>query len=310
MDHGFQTPKHRDLVYDVGMHKGEDAEFYLRKGFRVVGFEADPDLIRHCRQRLAPFVAAGRLAIVEGAIVGGPVSGLVRFMRNPRSVWGTVVPEWADRNARLGIGSSSEIEVPVVDFCQAIQQHGIPYYMKVDIEGCDMICVETLQRFVERPDYVSLESDKLRFSTVRHEIDALARLGYDAFQAVDQSTLHHLQRPPSPATEGEYVAHVFEAGASGLFGSELPGRWRTRGEILRQYRAIRAGYVLLGDSGIMTYWRFKGAWRLQNLTARLLGRFTGGDVPGWYDTHARHSTAGHVARTSIAFESRKASTKS
>jgi 16S rRNA A1518/A1519 N6-dimethyltransferase RsmA/KsgA/DIM1 with predicted DNA glycosylase/AP lyase activity len=37
------TPKHKDLIYDVGMHHGEDTEFYLRKGFRVVAFEADPD---------------------------------------------------------------------------------------------------------------------------------------------------------------------------------------------------------------------------------------------------------------------------
>jgi len=37
--------KHHDLIYDVGLHKGEDAEFYLRKGFRVVAFEADSDLV-------------------------------------------------------------------------------------------------------------------------------------------------------------------------------------------------------------------------------------------------------------------------
>ena len=25
----------------MGMHRGEDAEFHLRKGFRVIGFDAD-----------------------------------------------------------------------------------------------------------------------------------------------------------------------------------------------------------------------------------------------------------------------------
>lgn len=30
----INIPKHKDLVYDIGMHKGEDTEFYLRKGFR------------------------------------------------------------------------------------------------------------------------------------------------------------------------------------------------------------------------------------------------------------------------------------
>ena len=63
------TPKHNDLIYDVGMHKGEDAEFYLRKGFRVVAFEANPELIASCKQRLRDFLDHGQLTIVEGAIV-------------------------------------------------------------------------------------------------------------------------------------------------------------------------------------------------------------------------------------------------
>ena len=29
-----------NLIYDVGLHKGEDSEFYLKKGFRVVAIEA------------------------------------------------------------------------------------------------------------------------------------------------------------------------------------------------------------------------------------------------------------------------------
>ena len=63
------TPKHLDLIYDVGMHKGEDTDFYLRKGFRVVAFEADPDLTGYCRKRFKEFLDSGQLKIVEGAIV-------------------------------------------------------------------------------------------------------------------------------------------------------------------------------------------------------------------------------------------------
>ena len=29
-----------NLIYDIGVNKGEDTEFYLNKGFRVVGIEA------------------------------------------------------------------------------------------------------------------------------------------------------------------------------------------------------------------------------------------------------------------------------
>jgi hypothetical protein len=65
----FYVARCRDLIYDVGLHKSEDAEFYLRKGFRVVGFEADPDLVAFCRERLKAFIDGGQLMLVEGASV-------------------------------------------------------------------------------------------------------------------------------------------------------------------------------------------------------------------------------------------------
>lgn len=289
MNELHDTPKHGDLIYDVGMHKGEDTEFYLRKGFRVIAFEADPDLATRCRTRLKEFIDKGQLTVVEGAIVDldsirtGQESAL--FYRNDDvSVWGTVVVDWAERNVRLGT-SSSVLEVDVIDFAALMQQHGVPHYMKIDIEGVDMVCVNALRLFRERPDYVSIESDKTSFGNIKREIEALAELGYDSFQAVEQSAIPHSQTPPYPAREGDYAAQLFESGSSGLFGSELGGEWRSKRAILRQYRVVRLGYLLAGDDGIVS--RRK---RLRSQIIRFLGFLTKEAVPGWYDTHARHSS--------------------
>jgi FkbM family methyltransferase len=290
-----ETPKHRDLIYDVGMHKGEDAEFYLRKGFRVVAFEADPDLIASCRGRLKEFVDNGQLTIIEGAIVGLDVITAdykkVRFYKNyGNSVWGTVSSDWAERNARLGT-SSSVIEVDAINFADAIREHGVPYFMKIDIEGCDTVCMSALSGFKQRPTYISIESDKTSFGNIEREIDLFTKLGYTSFQAVEQSKIHLSQLPPLPPREGEYAAQRFEEGSSGLFGSELESKWKSRHEILLQYRFIRLGYLLVGDDGIMRKLSFRGADRLRSLTGRVVGLFTHAAVPGWYDTHARHSSA-------------------
>jgi hypothetical protein len=230
---------------------------------------------------------------VEGAILdpgAAPGGGeKVTFYKNDDvSVWGTLCASWVERNVRLG-ASSRTIEVDVVDFASVIREHGMPYYMKIDIEGSDMVCVEMLGRFRERPDYISIESDMTSFARIRREIDILADLGYDSFQTVEQSGIADSQIPPYPAREGGYVALRFEEGSSGLFGSELDGAWKSRREVLRQYRAIRLGYHLLGNDGVMDRWRFRGAGRLRRLTTHALTPFTGGTVPGWYDTHARQS---------------------
>jgi len=50
----------RKLIYDVGMHKGEDTDFYLKKGFDVVGIEADPTLVVGLRERFAKELDSGR----------------------------------------------------------------------------------------------------------------------------------------------------------------------------------------------------------------------------------------------------------
>jgi len=298
---GFGQPepvkKCEDLIFDVGLHNGEDSDFYLRKGFRVVAFEANPDLCQRCRLRFEKYLDSGQLVLVEGAILADPgsVGETVRFYKNNElSVWGTVLPEWADRNSRLGT-SSATIEVKTVDFAQIIRKFGIPHYMKIDIEGCDMVCVRALKQFESKPDFISIESDKARFSNIQHEIDALVDLGYDLFKPIEQSTIPALQSPPTPPREGQFAPHVFPEGSSGLFGFELEGRWLTVSQILMRYRLIRLGYFLLGDDGIMKNWRFPGAKRLQWIVAGILTRFTKGSVPGWYDTHARHRIVSDLA---------------
>jgi len=277
--------KHDDLIYDVGLHRGEDTDFYLKKGFRVVAFEADPDLAAGCRQAFADQIAAGRLTIVEGAIVRPADRTHVTFCKNETvSVWGTVDPRWRDRNERMG-STSREIEVEVVDFAACLRQFGVPHYMKIDIEGEDRVCLETLSRFDDRPDFVSMESDKLSLEAVRAEIRIFEALGYDRFQAVQQVSVPN-QRSPMPAREGDAVEHEFPLGASGLFGRELPGRWKSAAAMARRYRWIMVGYRVLGNDSFMRRNRLaRSIWRL-------LEDLSGRSLPGWHDTHARHSSVG------------------
>ena len=49
------------LVYDVGMHRGDDTAYYLHKGYRVVGVQANPAMADHLRAELV--VGALEMAI-------------------------------------------------------------------------------------------------------------------------------------------------------------------------------------------------------------------------------------------------------
>jgi hypothetical protein len=249
-------------------------------------------LIAYCKERLKKFLDCKQLTIVEGAVVNSDLidagSHTIRFYKNCcASIWGTVNADWAERNARLG-AASSVIDVRAISFSDAIVKYGMPYYMKIDIEGWDTVCIESLRDFEERPTYISMESDKMRFENIEREIDLLAELGYISFQAIEQSAIPWSQSPPYPPKEGRYVAQRFERGSSGLFGAELQGNWKSKREILRQYFAIRLGYCLLGDNGIMNKWKFAGSSLIRFWTRATIRQITRASVPGWYDTHARH----------------------
>ena len=270
-----------DLVFDLGMHKGEDTAFYLKKGFRVVGIEANPELANFCRKRFAAEVASGSLKIIEGAIVSKASvnKGTVTFYKNVRdSEWGTIQPAWRDRNAYLGFGSI-EIEVPCVDLGAIFEGYGVPYYMKIDLEGADRVCFEFLEDAPEKPRYLSIEDEKVYFPQIVKDLQTLCALGYRQFRTVQQQSIpgSHYQ---GVDRYGQHMAHCFEFGASGPFGPDLPGQWMTAEEILTEYKEIFRMYRIFGDNSL-----FERHHRLQRLRKRL-SHYLRRPLPGWYDTHA------------------------
>ncbi len=285
-----RTPKYHDLIYDIGLHRGQDTEFYLKKGYRVVAFEAEPENAAFCRQRFAGEIADGRLTIVEGAIIDATAKTNgdgVRFYRNTdHSLWGSASEAWAFRNAVMGT-TTEVISVPAVDLAAAIEEHGMPHYLKADIVGSETICLEALLAFEERPDYVSIRSEKLVFNKLEHEFDLLERLGYTEFKAVKQDFEHIISKLPSENGNGA-ATFRFEAGASGPFGDETPGRWKTRDEALADYRRIFVRYWLFGDYSYLIQ-----TGRGRRFIAAV-ERITRRSLPGWFDTHAKLGIVGTI----------------
>jgi len=279
------TPPNKNLIYDVGMHKGQDTDFYLKKGFQVVSFEANPENIDFCKNRFARAIEENRLTIVEGAIVENAFASgqkTVRFYRNKNhSLWGSTSEDWAYRNEVMGT-TNETIEVGAVDFGRAIEAHGVPFYLKADIVGSEMICLRTLLEFANKPEYISIRSEKVIFNRLREEFRLLEQLGYDKFKAIQQDFSHLQAILDAPG--GEKITHEFEEGGSGFFAEETAGRWKTKEQILKEYQKIFTLYWLFGDYSYLIQ-TAKG----KKLIAQM-ERVARRPLPGWYDTHAKHSS--------------------
>lgn len=254
------------------MHAGEDSEFYLRKGYRVVAVEANPRLCELAERRLHEHVASGRLTIVNRAIAASE-GRMPLYVDALFPDYGTNDRLRAERNLPRG-AALEVVQVDAVPFSELLQVYGIPYYLKVDIEGADLLCVAGLASSPARPRFISIESSQTSFDELFEQLASLWALGYRRYKIVPQHTVAK-QRCPVPAREGLYVDHRFGEFSSGLFGEELPGRWLDVEAALSRYRRLFRRYRLLGGEGLLR--RLPRGRRMLEAMA------------GWHDLHAVHS---------------------
>jgi FkbM family methyltransferase len=237
---------HPDLIFDVGVANGNDSAYYLHKGYRVVGVEANPLQLPALRERFETEIREGRYHLVPIAIA--EVEGEAEFWICDDE------PEWSsfDRSIASYKGSRHHsVRVQTCPFRSVLEQFGTPFYCKIDIEGNDDLCVSDLAG-PQRPPFVSIELD-----SGEPQIRLLERQGYTRFKIISQRTLRQphktvarlkthlplwllkqafrvetklLRRP-----DGDWR---FPNGSSGRFGEETPGDWLTADEAIELNRTL------------------------------------------------------------------------
>ncbi|MGB7257063.1 MAG: FkbM family methyltransferase [Pseudolabrys sp.] len=204
------------LIFDLGMNNGDDTDFYLGRGFKVIALEANPSLCEAAQRRFAPALAEQRLTILNAAVWDRP--GEATFYVNlDNDHWSSLDIGWAGRDA----SRCREIKVRCMTLDELFAAFGVPHYLKIDVEGVDLAVLEQLGGAEKLPLYVSVED--CRFGPRYMEI--LAACGYDGFKLLDQSQVSRL-------VDG---GRAFPAGASGPFGNEVPGDWLSHAEMMALY---------------------------------------------------------------------------
>lgn len=201
----------QNLIFDIGLHKGNDAQFYVRKGFSVVGVEARADHCTLVGNTFKDSVDLGRLVIVNKALFSASGSRVSFFVNPIKDDWGSL----SKGSAEKGVATAFEIEVETTTLNDLIDEYGYPYYIKCDIEGADSIFVQQLVAQPYRPPFISIEVNGVE------DVARLFSAGYDSFQIINQQ-FNWVTRPPNPSREGNYAEQVFDGEMSGLFGRELP----------------------------------------------------------------------------------------
>ncbi|WP_454021074.1 FkbM family methyltransferase [Azospirillum sp. Marseille-Q6669] len=232
----------RNVVFDLGMNKGEDSTFYLRKGFNVVAVEANPIISRRNAELFTSYAERGQLTILNVGI-WSEEKELPFYANLDNDHWSSFDPAYGCRD-----GTRFEItRIPCVRVETLFKRFGTPHYMKIDVEGADRLILSDMRALTARPAFVSVEEYGVAC------IDDLHALGYDRFQIVPQSARLKAQyTPPIPAREGIYVPASFNGNDSGLFGHELPpDRWRSLADVRADFLSGVRGedHVYKGPEG-------------------------------------------------------------
>lgn len=260
-------------IYDVGMNIGEDTHYYLARGFNVVAIEAHPQMIEAAKSRFAQEINDGRLILIHGAIADKP--GTIRFyICDTMSAWSTTDTFLMEQQKRGG-AVFHEVDVPCLQFADIIRQYGMPYYLKVDIEGCDHLCIEALSEFKVRPRLLSVEVD---FYNHKKTLEAAEKLGYDNFQIVSQSGVP-AQKVPFASIEGNTIDYTFQIGCTGLFGHDLPTKWDSAEGAQDELSGIRLQHKAIGALGRLGG-LFGASKPMVSMGRKLLPR-----TADWYDLH-------------------------
>jgi FkbM family methyltransferase len=203
-----------DLIYDVGAHHGEDTAHYLRSGYRVIAVEANPQLADALSQRFG-----GDPVVVVNAGIASREGAATFWVNDANDEHSSF-----DRDVGCRDGTPCHaVEVECVPFRSLLERHGVPYYLKIDIEGADGLCLNSLSPD-DLPAYISIEAHTADY------VDRLSELGYRQFKLVDQ-TRH------SPRVLQRLGLARFPIGTSGRFGESTRGRWQSADQVVQSWRS-------------------------------------------------------------------------
>jgi len=262
-----------NLIYDLGMHHGKDTEFYLKKGFRVIAVEANPDLVDQVSERLSSYVKDGSLTILNSAV--SDEEGSIDFFINlGKDDWSST-----DQDAAIRDGANfNKITIQCKSYREIVSEYGTPYYLKIDIEGGDSAILNHLKESDNKPAYVSFEISLKSLASGIKDLTNLEETGYQKFKIRNQGYNRHL-KCPKPPLEGKYVKQKFNGLTSGLFGREIPGKWLAFDQTIKSYIRIVKEQSKHGMHGTLYQTRYSELYReFKKKIKRPVA---------WYDIHAK-----------------------
>jgi FkbM family methyltransferase len=169
-----------DLVFDVGAHVGDRVASFRRLGARVVAIEPQRAMVRTLRL----LYGRDRSVTIEPVAVGGQV-GRARMLINSDNPTVSSVSSAFVEAAHGAPGwetqcwsESADVEVTTLD--TLVARHGVPAFIKLDVEGFEAEALSGLSQPVRA---LSFEFTTIQPDVALAGIEQCVAMGYTRFNA-------------------------------------------------------------------------------------------------------------------------------
>jgi FkbM family methyltransferase len=179
-----------DLVFDVGSHVGDRIAAFRRLGARVIACEPNPALVRTLR------LIYGRdsAVTIEPVAVGGAQGTIELKINVDNPTVSTASRDFvaASQGAPGWEGQTWDkaVTVPMTTLDTLIARHGVPAFIKIDVEGFE---AQTLAGLSQPVAALSFEFTTIQRDVARACLSRCQELGYIRYNAAlgESQTLVH-----------------------------------------------------------------------------------------------------------------------